>query len=145
MHLPGGRLVGIEGLQRLQPLQIVEERGAHIGVLAPVFLEHAGRAHGDHADDDHDERRTNEQHDGCGHIDRRKHGKQRKRGEYSVEQLRHELLVETLHLVHAFTGELHNARRARLLTIRRAEHEQLAIQRIAQAEFDTLGRLGAEP
>ena len=145
MHLLGGRLVGIEGLQRLQPLQIVEERGTHVGVFAPVFLEHAGRAHGDHADDDHDEWCADEQHNGGRQVDWRNDSEQRQRRQNRVEQLRHEFLVETLHLVHAFTGELHNAGCAHLLAIRRAEHEQLLIQRIAQAEFDAFGCLGAEP
>ncbi len=71
VHDSCGALVRIEGFQRFKSLQIVEERGAHIGVFAPVFLEYAGGTHRHHADDEHDERRAGEQRRGGGQVDRR--------------------------------------------------------------------------
>ena len=144
VHDSCGAPVRIEGFQRLKSLQIVEERGPHIRVFAPVFLEYAGGTHRHHADDEHDERRAGEQRRGGGQVDRRKHGEQRDGGEHGVAQLRQKQFEEALDLFDAFARGLHHAGGAHALRVGRAEREHLIEQFLTQREFDAFGGLATE-
>ena len=144
IHGTGRALVGVEDLQGLQPLHVVEEGGAHIRVGAPVFLEHAGGAHRDHADDEHDQRRADEQRHGRRHVDRRDDGEQGDRRENRIEQLRQEQLEEGLDLFDALARGLHHVGGGDAGAVRGPERKHLAVEPFAQAEFDAFGRFGAE-
>ncbi|KFI92579.1 hypothetical protein BSTEL_2162 [Bifidobacterium stellenboschense] len=144
VEFAGGARVGVERLQRLEALQVVEERGAHVRVAAPVFLERAGGAHRDHADHDDDERRADEERDGGRQVHRRDHGEQGERREDRVEQLRQEQVEERLDLFDALAGGLDDVGGLHTLRVGGAEREHLAVQLLAQREFDAFGGLGAE-
>ena len=108
VHLPGRTLVRIEGFQRFQPLQVVEERGSHVGVFAPILFEYACGAHGHESDDQHDERRADEQRHGRRHVDRCHHEEQGHGSQHRVEQLRQEQFEEALYLFDALASGLHH-------------------------------------
>ena len=144
VHDVRGAGVGVEGLQCFQALQVVEERGAHVRVFAPVFFEHAGGSHGHHADDEHDERRADEQRRRGGQVDRREHHEQCYGCEDGVEQLRQEQFEEALDLFDAFARGLHHVGGAHALRVGRAEREHLVEQLLTQGEFDAFGGFGAE-
>ena len=145
VHLFSGACVGVKGLQRFEPLQVVEEHRPHVGVLAPVLFERLRRGHSDGAHDHDDERRTDEQHHSGGHVERGDRRKQRERREDRKTELRQEQLEETLDLVHAFAGELHHVGSARVLRVRGAEAQHFAVEFRTQAELHALGGLSAEP
>lgn len=110
VHLDGGALVGVEVFQGLKALEIVEERGAHIGVAHPVLFEGAGGGHGDDAGHDDDERRA-DQHDGSsGHVNRRNGHEQGDWRKNRIEELRQEQFKEALNLFNTFAGGLHHIR-----------------------------------
>ena len=130
--------------QGLKALEIVEERGAHIGVAHPVLLEGAGGGHGDDAGHDDDERRA-DQHDGSGgHVNRRNGHEQGDWRKNRIEELRQEQFKEALNLFNTFAGGLHHIRGLDAGFVGRAECHHFAVQLGAQSELDSFGGFGAE-
>ena len=125
-------------------MEIVEERGAHIGVAHPVLFEGAGGGHGDDAGHDDDERRA-DQHDGSsGHVNRRNGHEQGDWRKNRIEELRQEQFKEALNLFNTFAGGLHHIRGLDAGFVGRAECHHFAVQLGSQSQFDPLGGFGAE-
>ena len=143
-HRRGGAPVGVEGLQRLQALQIVEEGRAHVGVAPPIAFEGAGGAHRHHPHNEDDQRRADQQRKGRGQVERGDHDEQRDRREHRVEQLRQEQFEATLNLLNTLAGRLHHVGGAHRGGIGGAERQHLAIQLHTQGELDATGSLGAQ-
>ena len=144
VHVGCGALIGVERLQRLQSLHIVQERGAHIRVFAPIPLECACGAHRHHTHHQHDQRGAYQQYHGRGDVHRHQHREQRHRRQHRVEQLRQEQFEETLDLVDALTRGLHHVGRAYTGGIRRPERQHLAVEAFAQRQLHAFGRIGTE-
>ena len=144
VHIGGGAIVGVERLQRLQSLHIVQECGAHIRIFTPIPLERAGGAHRHHAHHQHDQRGTRQQHHGCGDVHRHQHREQRDGRQHRVEQLRQEQFEEALDLVDALARGLHHVGRAHARGVRRTHRQHLAVEAFAQRQLHAFGRLGAE-
>ena len=132
--------VGLIDFQGRQALQIFKKRVAERRVLPPVFREQLLRPCLYRRDGDGDERHADEQHDRRRHAHEAQHDKKRQRREHRVEKLRQIRAEVRFELVDALDRDLHDLRRFDLLGIRRAEAQELVIDRAAQRLLDRLGR-----
>ena len=132
--------VGLIDFQGRQALQIFKKRVAERRVLPPVFREQLLRPCLYRRDGDGDERHADEQHDRRRHAHEVQHDKKRQRREHRVEKLRQIRAEVRFELVDALDRDLHDLRRFDLLRIRRAEAQELVIDRAAQRLLDRLGR-----
>ena len=144
VHVLGRTPVGIEGFQRFQALQVVKERSAHIRVLAPVLLEHAGGAHRDQPHDDDNQRSAHQQHQRGRPIDGGNKDEQGDRCENRIEQLRKEQFEEALDLLNALACGLDHVGGAHALGVGGTQLQHFAVQLLTQGKFDAFADAGAE-
>ena len=130
-----GRICLID-LQRRQALKIFQKGVAQRGVLSPVLGKQLLGPGLHRGDGDGDQRHADQQHDRCRNVDEAKHGKQRQRREHRIEELRQVCTEIGFQLIHTFDGDLHDLGGLDLFVIRRAQAQELLINRLTQGFFD---------
>ena len=140
VHLLMALFIRLIDLQRRQTLQILKERIAQRGILAPIAGEQflCPRLH--RRDGDRNQRHADKQHDRRAQADRRKRRKERHRREHRIKKLRQVCAEVSFQLIDAFHSDLNDLRSLHLAVVRRAQRKQLFVNAVPQRLFDRFGR-----